>query len=269
MADRVHRKLAFLAADRVDHRPVRTDRDRDQRIGGAAIDPVPVDMGGLAQDHPQIAAAQLARQIGDQHVIGLAFGLLGNLLEEPHCGGPIAFARHFAHGKGQWTGAKRGALVGSGHGGRRSGEGRDRLAQPFQREHAVVLIRVLRGLAEIAFGPAAIPGLGRSTPGPIEPFGAGLRSARGGTIAPEQRRGAAAVVQRIERLPAAQPGQRSVVVADRKALQRHIGARREHVIDRGGDPNRVLGIGLARHGQQLAHPFARLARGRGKARARA
>ena len=170
VADGVHGKLAFLARDRVNEGPIRTLWDRDQRKAGLAVIAVPINVRGLTQNHPQIAAAQFLRQTCHQHVIGFGFGLFSQFLEELHPRPPIAFARHFAHRFGQRAIVERGALGRSGRDigcGRR---GQQRLPQPLQRQHPVEVVGILRGHFKVTVGLSRIAALGRGAPGPVEPL---------------------------------------------------------------------------------------------------
>ena len=118
-----------------------------------------VGMGGLGQDHREVPAAKLTRQVCHQHVIGFGDRLFADFPEKAHAGGPVAFTRHLAHRHGQRFGIEPGPF---GLGRRRLRllvEGGQRPAQPLKRELAIELLRIDRRHFEIAIGLGHLSGL--------------------------------------------------------------------------------------------------------------
>ena len=117
VTDGIHRKLAFLPGNRVDHRPVAALDHRHLRKGDRLEIAEAVGMRRLAKDYGQVAAAELARKIRHQQMIALGHGLVRNLAEKAHCSRPVSLARHFAHRQRQRLGLEYGALTGRGDAG--------------------------------------------------------------------------------------------------------------------------------------------------------
>ena len=131
MADRVLRELAFLPGNGVDHGPVGSTRSGHGGEGEGREVGIATRGGLVAQDHRQIAAADVAGQFGNQQQFFLVLRAAGDLAIEADAHGPWRIARHFAHGAGQRAGEKLGPALGAGRQQRALRQVRHGQAQPF------------------------------------------------------------------------------------------------------------------------------------------
>ena len=266
VADTFIVELAFLPGDSMDHRPVDPGRRFDRRETDAGEAGIAFFRRGPPDHHRQFGQVLLARQFGGQHQFAFAAGGISKLGVEIARGAPVALTANHADRLRHRAGGKGGTLFGGRHRGRLRAVSR-RAAKPFEREQTVIIFGEASGHFEISRRARLIARLLRGAAGPVKPLGLGLRGARRRTIAIEQRRSRRPVAQLPQRLRPAEPFQGGVIIAQLEAERGDVGARREQIVARAGDPHRIARIAGAGGDQHFADEILGISGQAGKGRA--